>query len=75
MSPDSLTLTDDKALPDTKVYSHATQVDMTMMTAMVSKERTSEQWFKLLEATELKVKGVHVYTGSLKDSIIAVGLV
>lgn len=74
MSPDSLILVNDLVLPNTIVHSHATQLYMTRMTAMVATERKSEQWHRLIEEAKLTVKGVHVYTQSLKDSIIAIGL-
>lgn len=68
--PDSVILIDDMVLPDTEVHWQATQLDLTMMCALGSMERTREQWYNLIESAGLKIDRVHQYTTSLQDSII-----
>jgi demethylsterigmatocystin 6-O-methyltransferase len=70
MGPDSVILIDDMVLPTTNVHWQATQIDMAMMTALASMERTEEQWHTLLDAAGLTAKKTYTYTTSLKDSII-----
>ncbi|KAK9329117.1 S-adenosyl-L-methionine-dependent methyltransferase [Lipomyces starkeyi] len=70
MAPDSVILIDDMVLPDSGVHWQATQIDLIMMTALASQERTREQWYDLLGMAGLKINKVYTYTASLQDSII-----
>jgi demethylsterigmatocystin 6-O-methyltransferase len=70
MAPDSVIIIDDMVLPDSGVHWQATQIDLVMMTALASQERTREQWYDLLGKAGLKINKVYTYTASLQDSII-----
>jgi demethylsterigmatocystin 6-O-methyltransferase len=59
-------------LPNSGIPLEATQLDMTMMSSLASRERTEEQWHKLLEGAGLKINKVYTYNPTLKDSIIEV---
>ena len=69
MAADSVILIDDMVLPDIGVHWHAAQLDMTMMTALASIERTREHWYELLQSAGLKIRRIWTYS-SLQDSVI-----
>ena len=71
LSPDSRILIDEMVLPDSGVHWQATQLDLTMMSALGSRERTREQWYALLETSGLKIERILPYTFPLQDSIIS----
>ncbi|KAL4894319.1 S-adenosyl-L-methionine-dependent methyltransferase [Aspergillus ambiguus] len=70
MAPDSYILIDDMVLSNVGVHWQQAQLDMLMMAALGARERTQEQWNKLLQSAGLKINKVYTYTESLKDSII-----
>lgn len=70
MDKDSLILIDDMVLPDTNAHWQATQVDLTMMSALASMERTQIQWQALLKSVGLKIIKTYVYTPGLYESVI-----
>ena len=70
MGPDSLLLIDDMALENTGAHWQATQMDMLMMSALASMERTTDQWYALLEKAGLKINRIYTYTNPMRDSII-----
>jgi demethylsterigmatocystin 6-O-methyltransferase len=70
LSPDSRILIDDLVLPNEKVHWQAAQIDLTMMSALGSKERTEEQWHALIDAAGLQILNIIQYTTPLGDSII-----
>jgi demethylsterigmatocystin 6-O-methyltransferase len=70
MDTDSLILIDDMVIPNSGVHSYATQIDLTMMASIASRERTKEQWLNLLETAGLKVNQIYTYRPSTGDSII-----
>lgn len=72
MGPDSVILIDEMILPDRNVHWHSTQIDLTMMAALASVERTQTHWAKLLDSVGLKVANTYVYTPSLYESIMTV---
>ncbi|MCJ1400195.1 hypothetical protein MMC11_003399 [Xylographa trunciseda] len=72
MGKDSVILVDDMVLQDAGVDWQATQLDLTMMAAMGSMERTEKQWRALMEAAGLRIVAIHRYTEVLRDSVIAV---
>lgn len=62
LGPDSAILIDEMALPNSGVHWHATQVDMAMMSALASLERTTEQWHTLMDKAGLKIVKIHTYS-------------
>lgn len=70
MDKDSQILIDEMVLPNSGVHWQATQLDLTMMAALGSMERTIEQWYELLEKAGLKIIQIYTYTPLLHDSII-----
>ncbi len=72
MDKESRILIDDMVLPDTGVHWQAAQLDLTMMAALGSVERTKEQWYALMASAGLKILGIYTYTALLQDSIIVV---
>ena len=67
----SVILIDEMVLPDTGAPWQATQLDITMMSALAAIERTRKEWFELLKSAGLKVVEMYTYTKSLQDTIIA----
>ncbi|TEY71677.1 hypothetical protein BOTCAL_0088g00090 [Botryotinia calthae] len=72
LGPDSRILIDNMVLPNENVHWQAAQLDLTMMSALGSKERTEEQWRALIDAAGLKILKIIPYTMLLNDSIILV---
>ena len=72
MGKDFVILIDEMLLPDTNVHWHATQIDLTMMTALASVERTLVQWAALLDSVGLKIRETYTYTPSVYESVMAV---
>lgn len=70
MDEDSRILIDDMVLPNTGVHWQAAQLDLTMMAALGSVERTEEQWYALMKSAKLRILQIHTYTTSLQDSVI-----
>ena len=70
MAPDSVLLIDEMVVPDVKAHWQATQLDLLMMSALASCERTKAQWEALIPETGLKINKIYKYTDSLEDSII-----
>ena len=67
----SIILVDEMMLPDSNAPWQATQLDITMMSALAAIERTRKEWFELLESAGLKVVEMYTYTKSLQDTVIA----
>lgn len=72
MGPDSVILLDEMILPNKNVHWQSTQIDITMMAALASIERTQTQWSDLLASVGLKIAKVHTYTPSIYESIMTV---
>lgn len=70
MDKDSVILIDDMILPNKGASWRQTQIDLTMMAGLAAMERTEKQWYSMLDAAGLKVKGIYTYTPELRDSII-----
>ena len=70
LSKDSLVLIDDMVLPNTRVNTQASSIDLTMMSALGSRERTIAEWQALMDQAGYQIKRVETYTRSLGDSII-----
>lgn len=69
MEPDSFVLIDEMVLPNSGVHWQMAQLDM-LMAVLAARERTHEQWCKLLESVGLKINNIYTYTDILKDCII-----
>lgn len=72
MGPDSLILIDEMVLPDTGVHWQATQIDLTVMASLASRERTYTQWVELLGSVGLEIAKTRTYMPSVYHSIITV---
>lgn len=72
MGPDSTILIDETVLPDSHIHWHSTQIDLTMMAALASIERTQTTWAALLDSVELKIERTYTYTPTINDSIMRV---
>lgn len=70
MGPDSVILIDDMVVPNVGAHWQTTQLDITMMAALGSIERTKDMWYTLAEKAGLKINHIYTYTASLQDSII-----
>ncbi|QIW99853.1 hypothetical protein AMS68_005371 [Peltaster fructicola] len=68
--PESVILIDEIVLPESKVAWQASQVDLEMMLCLAAKERSIEQWKKVIANAGLKIKKIYTYTLSFNDSII-----
>ncbi|KAK1755797.1 O-methyltransferase-domain-containing protein [Echria macrotheca] len=66
-------LIDEMVLPDQGVPWQATTLDLTMMGALASRERTVGEWHDLLDRAGLKVLRIDTYALDKRDSIIQVG--
>jgi demethylsterigmatocystin 6-O-methyltransferase len=65
MGNDSVIIIDDIRLPHKNVHWHVTEIDLFMMTALASIERTQSQWSALLDSVGLKINKVFTYTPSI----------
>lgn len=70
LGPDSVILIDDMVVPNVGAHWQTTQLDIAMMSALGSLERTKEMWYALLEKAGLKIVEIYTYTASLQDAII-----
>jgi len=70
MSSESLILIDEMVVPDKGISWQAAQMDLLMMSAFGSLERSKQQWHKLLNDAGLKILNVLTYTTSLQNSVI-----
>jgi len=74
MGETSIILVDEMVLPNFKASWQATQLDLTMMAALGSLERTHEQWQTLVQSAGLKIVKIYPYNVSVHDSVIAIAL-
>jgi len=70
MAKDSMILIDEMVLPESHVHWQATQIDLTMMCALASMERTEAQWKTLLASVGLKIEDIMVHTPACYESVI-----
>ncbi|KAK9318802.1 S-adenosyl-L-methionine-dependent methyltransferase [Lipomyces orientalis] len=70
MAPDSTCIIDEMVIPEQGAHWQATQLDMLMMTALASQERTEKQFEKLVAAAGLRIRKIYPYTVSLNDCVI-----
>ncbi|KAK0651022.1 O-methyl transferase B [Cercophora newfieldiana] len=74
MSPESILLLDEMILPETGVHAESAVLDMTMMTAFASAERTEAQWRVLVEGAGLRLVKTYVYNKAGYESVMDVRL-
>ena len=72
MGPESVILIDEMVFPNKGVHWQSAQIDLTMMAALASVERTQAQWSDLLDSVGLKIAKVYTYTPSVCESIMTV---
>ena len=72
MSQDSVLLIDEMVLPDTGLELNVAAIDLTMMCAAASRERTKSQWQNLLESVGLEVQKSLVYNPAMYETVMAV---
>ncbi|KAJ5721361.1 S-adenosyl-L-methionine-dependent methyltransferase [Penicillium malachiteum] len=70
MSSDSRILIDEVVLPDTGAHWQATMADLSMMIAFGGKERSTQQWYSLVDLVGLRVEQIHTYVASTYTSIL-----
>ncbi|KAF4620123.1 hypothetical protein G7Y89_g14699 [Cudoniella acicularis] len=75
MNESSVILIDEMVLPDTGVPSSVTTIDLEMMCAHASQERTQSQWDELLGMVGLKCLGTWEYNSVVCESVMKVVLV
>lgn len=71
MAEDSIILVDDMVPPNKGVPWHVTQIDLTMMAAAASLERTEAMWQDLFDSAGLKILRRHVYTPGMYETVTA----
>ena len=71
MGPDSLILVDDIVTPNKGVNWQVSQIDLTMMVAGASMERTEQQWQELYDSVGLKIVDRAVYTPGMYETVTA----
>lgn len=74
MSPSSLLLIDDMVMPETGADKVAVSMDIAMMAAFTSEERTLKRWRELFDEVGMEVEGVYVYDERAHSSVLAVRL-
>jgi len=72
MSGESVLLVDEIVLPDVGVHSNATSIDMEMMCAFASQERTQSQWDELFAMEGLTRVKTWVYKATHYESVMKV---
>ena len=70
LSPYSRILIDDKILPNKGVHRYVTAEDISVMAALGSRERTREQWEKLVQAAKLRILDTYPYTKEKVDAVL-----
>lgn len=74
MTRDSILLIDEMILPETGVYADTAILDLTMMGAFASAERTEAQWRALVEKAGLRLVQTYVYNQGDYESVMDVRL-
>ena len=72
MSDDSIILIDEWVLPRTGVTALAAGMDLTMMGAFASLERTEAQWMALLDSVGLKIVRFYAYNPPTYETVMDV---
>lgn len=74
MRPGSVLLVDEMVLPEENVNYMAASIDMTMLLAFASMERTEVQWKSLFETVGLKLVRTYTYSPSTYESVMDIRL-
>ncbi|KAH7325878.1 S-adenosyl-L-methionine-dependent methyltransferase [Stachybotrys elegans] len=74
MTSDSVMLLDEMVLPETGVNAYAATMDIVMMAAMSSSERTEAQWRKILDDVGLKLVKTYTYNPVSYEAVMDVRL-
>lgn len=74
MREGSVLLVDDKIFPETKVSARMAAVDLTMLAARGSMERTEAQWHQTFESAGLKLAKTYLYNPANYESVMEVRL-
>ena len=72
MGKDSILLLDEWVLPQTGVSSYAAAMDLTMMAAFASMERTEAQWQTLLDSVGLRLVKSYTYNPLRYETVMDV---
>ena len=70
MGVHSRILIDDKILPNKGVHRYVTAEDISVMAALGSCERTSEQWEALVKGAGMKIIATYPYTNEKADAVL-----
>ncbi|KAI1803416.1 S-adenosyl-L-methionine-dependent methyltransferase [Daldinia bambusicola] len=74
MAPESVLLVDEMVLPEEKVNYMAASIDMTMLAAFASMERTEAQWKAVFEDVGLRLVQTYTYSPLTYESVMDVRL-
>ncbi|KAI1463631.1 S-adenosyl-L-methionine-dependent methyltransferase [Daldinia caldariorum] len=74
MTPESVLLVDEMVLPEEKVNYMAASIDMTMLAAFASMERTEAQWKAVFEDVGLRMVRTYTYSPLSYESVMDVRL-
>lgn len=74
MTPDSVLLVDEMILPETGINFDAASIDMTMLTAFASMERTEAQWRETFRDVGLELVKMYTYNPMNYESVMDVRL-
>lgn len=72
MGKDSVILIDEMVPPDVGIHSNVTSIDLTMMCAVASAERTQSQWDELFASEGLKRLNTWLYSANNYESVMKV---
>ncbi|KAI1778089.1 S-adenosyl-L-methionine-dependent methyltransferase [Hypoxylon cercidicola] len=70
MADDSILLLDEMVLPESGVNAYAASMDMTMMSAFASSERSEAQWRKIIEHAGLQLSQTYNYNPESYESVM-----
>ncbi|KAI1386128.1 O-methyl transferase B [Hypoxylon trugodes] len=74
MAPDSVLLVDETVLPSTDVGFISASIDLTMLGAFASMERTEDEWQTLAESAGLKLVKIYTYNPLENESVMELRL-
>lgn len=74
MAPDSILLVDEMILPEAEVNAFAASVDMSMLTAFASMERTEAQWRVIFDEEGLEVVNTRIYNPITYEGVLDIRL-
>lgn len=74
MEPESILLVDELVLPEFGVSYIASSIDMTMLSAFASTERTESQWRKVFDEAGLELQRTYTYYPTGYESVMDVRL-